>query len=74
MMNVVTLRREPDLRPCDTEPSDIAQGGMVVPTLSSDDRGWLARLFGKRREPTTYHRCLAVHLHFADPRNSSALR
>ncbi len=30
---------------------------------------WLARWLG-RREPTTYHRCLAIHLHFAGPRSA----
>ena len=24
----------------------------------------------RRREPNTYHRCLAVHIHFAGPRSS----
>jgi hypothetical protein len=31
--------------------------------------GWLARLL-RRREPTTYHRCLAIHIHYAGPRSA----
>jgi hypothetical protein len=31
------------------------------------ERPLLKRLFG-RAEPTTYHRCLAVHIHHAGPR------
>jgi len=31
-------------------------------------RPLLQRLLG-RPEPTTYHRCLAVHLHYASPRS-----
>jgi hypothetical protein len=34
---------------------------------------WLQRVLG-RREPTTYQRCLAVHIHFAGPNSQSALR
>ncbi len=30
---------------------------------------WLARLL-RRRQPTTYHRCLAIHIHFAGPRSA----
>ncbi len=30
---------------------------------------WLARLL-RRRELTTYQRCLAVHIHFAGPRSA----
>ncbi len=32
-------------------------------------RSWIARWLG-RSEPTAYHRCLAVHLHFAGPRSA----
>jgi hypothetical protein len=32
-------------------------------------RSWYDRLIG-RRQPTTYHRCLAVHIHFAGPRSA----
>jgi hypothetical protein len=31
--------------------------------------GWLARLL-RRRQPTTYHRCLAIHIHFAGPHSA----
>ena len=30
---------------------------------------WLGGLLG-RRQPTTFHRCLAVHMHFATPRSA----
>jgi len=30
---------------------------------------WLGRLL-RRREPTTYHRCLAIHIHYAGPRSA----
>jgi hypothetical protein len=29
--------------------------------------GILGRLFGRRPQPTTFQRCLAVHIHFAKP-------
>lgn len=32
-------------------------------------RSWLDRLL-RRREPTTYHRCLAIHIHFAGPHSA----
>jgi hypothetical protein len=37
----------------------------AVPQRSS----WLGRWLG-RREPTTYQRCLAIHIHFAGPRSA----
>lgn len=76
MTNLVTLRREPDLRPCDTEPSDIAQGGMVVPTLRPEDCTFLGRVlnwFPRRKEPTAFHKCLAVHMGSATAKARSAL-
>ena len=30
---------------------------------------WLGRLL-HRREPTTYHRCLAIHIHYAGPHSA----
>lgn len=30
---------------------------------------WLDRWLG-RRQPTTYHRCLAIHMYFAAPRSA----
>lgn len=30
---------------------------------------WLGRLLG-RRQPTTYQRCLAIHIYFAGPRSA----
>jgi hypothetical protein len=30
---------------------------------------WLGRWLG-RREPSTYQRCLAIHIHFAGPRSA----
>ena len=30
---------------------------------------WLGRWLG-RREPTTYQRCLAIHIHFAGPHSA----
>jgi hypothetical protein len=30
---------------------------------------WFARLL-RRREPSTYHRCLAIHIHFAGPHSA----
>ncbi|MDB5409631.1 MAG: hypothetical protein JWL84_4543 [Rhodospirillales bacterium] len=32
-------------------------------------RSWIDRLL-RRREPTVYHRCLAVHIHHAGPRSA----
>jgi hypothetical protein len=37
--------------------------------MRSSAWSWLRRLFG-RREPTTYQRFLAVHIHYADPRSA----
>ena len=31
---------------------------------------WLGRWLMRRREPTAYQRCLAVHIHFAGPRSA----
>jgi len=42
------------------------QRGSAAPAKS---RGLLARLF-KRAEVTTFHRCLAVHIHFMAPRSA----
>ncbi len=30
---------------------------------------WISRLFGPRA-PTTYHRCLAIHMYYAGPHSS----
>jgi len=30
----------------------------------------LLRRWFRRREPTVFHRCLAVHIHFAGPRSA----
>lgn len=44
--------------------------GIVEARGSKNGSFRLFRLF-RRREPTTFHRCLAVHMHFAE--RSSAL-
>lgn len=32
---------------------------------------WLTRWFGRReKQPSTYHRCLAIHIHFAGPHSA----
>jgi hypothetical protein len=33
-------------------------------------RSWFGRLLPRRYEPTTFHRCLAIHIHFAGPRSA----
>jgi hypothetical protein len=38
--------------------------------VSRTGRTWLARLLPRRRQPSTYHRCLAIHIHFAGPRSA----
>jgi len=43
------------------------QPGQAAPT--AERRSWLAALI-RRPEPTTFHRCLAVHMHYAAPRSS----
>jgi hypothetical protein len=30
---------------------------------------WLGRLL-RRQEPTTFHRCLAIHIHYAGPHSA----
>jgi hypothetical protein len=41
-----------------------------VAVVRTDARsGWVARLL-RRRQPTTYHRCLAIHIHFAGPHSA----
>jgi hypothetical protein len=44
--------------------SDAASG-----TGKAGPRSWLGRLW-KRRRPTLYQRCLAVHIHYAGPRSA----
>ncbi len=39
-------------------------------TSAPAGRSWLQRLLPRRREPTTYHRCLAIHIHFAGPHSA----
>ncbi len=31
---------------------------------------WVSRWLKAARTPTTYHRCLAVHMYYAEPRSS----
>ncbi len=57
------LRRPTVTRP--TKPQE--QRRPIQPLL--ERRSWIARWLG-RSEPTAYHRCLAVHLHFAGPRSA----
>jgi len=33
-------------------------------------RGSMLLSWFRRREPTTFHRCLAIHIHFAGPRSA----
>jgi hypothetical protein len=40
----------------------------VAPQKTAAKRPLLRRILG-RSEPTTYQRCLAVHLHYASPRS-----
>ena len=41
---------------------------VTVPTVRPRN-SWLGRWLG-RRQPTTYHRCLAIHIHFAGPHSA----
>jgi len=41
---------------------------VIVPTVRQRS-SWLGRWLS-RREPTTYQRCLAIHIHFAGPRSA----
>jgi hypothetical protein len=41
---------------------------VTVPTVRQRN-SWLGRWLG-RREPTTYQRCLAIHIHFAGPHSA----
>jgi hypothetical protein len=52
---------------------------MMTPRLSGGQSpagqpmevGVLGRLFRRRPQPTTFQRCLAVHIHFAKPQRGS---
>jgi hypothetical protein len=33
-------------------------------------RSWFGRLLPRRDEPTTFHRCLAIHMHYAGPHSA----
>jgi len=52
---------------------------MMAPRLSGAQNpggqpmtvGILGRLFRRRPQPTTFQRCLAVHIHFAKPQRGS---
>jgi hypothetical protein len=41
----------------------------ATPVKSSENGGWMHRLFA-RSEPTTFHKCLAVHMASAAPRSA----
>jgi hypothetical protein len=41
----------------------------VTAPVARQRNSWLERLLG-RRQPTTYQRCLAIHIHFAGPRSA----
>jgi len=41
---------------------------VTVPAVRQRN-SWFARWLG-RREPTTYQRCLAIHIHFAGPHSA----
>ena len=41
---------------------------VTVPTVRQHN-SWLGRWLG-RRQPTTYQRCLAIHIHFAGPHSA----
>lgn len=43
---------------------DARQVWRVAPA-QPERRPWWKRLLRRKPEPTAYHRCLAVHLHFA---------
>jgi hypothetical protein len=45
-----------------------AKAWRVAPVKPAAARAPLLRRLLGRAEPTTYQRCLAVHLHFASPR------
>lgn len=38
-------------------------------TVPRARRTWFGRLL-RRREPTTFHRCLAIHIHFSGPHSA----
>lgn len=57
--NGVTRTEEPTPRRLDTE--------LALP--AKRNATWLGRLLG-RRQPSTYQRCLAVHMHFAGPHSA----
>jgi hypothetical protein len=45
------------------------QPRQAPPSPAAERRSWFAALI-RRPEPTTFHRCLAVHMHYAAPRSS----
>lgn len=47
-----------------------AQRRPASASAAAAPRSWLGRLLPRRREPTTYQRCLAIHIHFAGPHSA----
>jgi hypothetical protein len=51
-----------------SRPTRPVERRLPAPTVRPRN-SWLGRWLG-RREPTTYQRCLAIHIHFAAPRSA----
>ncbi len=41
------------------------------PSVQPTGRRLFGRLFRRRAEPTTFQRCLAIHIHFAEPQRNT---
>jgi hypothetical protein len=41
------------------------------PAIQPSGRRLFERLFRRRAEPTTFQRCLAIHIHFAEPQRNT---
>jgi hypothetical protein len=61
------------LTPAGFTPTSLARTTRNPPARAQAEtttpRSWLDRLL-RRREPTVYHRCLAVHIHHAGPHSA----
>lgn len=50
----------------DARPDAVWKVAPLEKAEAVEARGWIGRLL-HRREPTTFERCLAVHMHYAAP-------
>jgi hypothetical protein len=70
-------RRNMMANPGTEETAGVATAGRIpvwkvepTPKPSAERGSWLGHLLARRREPTTFQRCLAIHILYAAPRSA----